>query len=226
MSIRATPALDPVVTVPIPILSDEAAPSAPVQQEKVVERKKKTVGKKVRWKVKSSKGEDLSQGQDSLDDREVVQSLMEGSILSHIVERFDESFAAFLELGHYLFVHSKTANQRLAEAFRALEEARAEIEKARAEANALKVASETHLSKVERLRKELREQRKEMAKLRAELALKEERRKLLEEVNAAMKRAVQDFESSKDMEDIKLDHPGIFLRRVSDLLGMGRRELS
>ncbi|EHA8587672.1 hypothetical protein COCNU_scaffold002951G000010 [Cocos nucifera] len=45
-----------------------------------------------------------------------------------------------------------------------------------------------------------------MAKLRAKLALeKEERRKAQEEVNAAMKRAVQDFKSSKDMEDIIID---------------------
>ncbi|EHA8589530.1 hypothetical protein COCNU_scaffold010566G000010 [Cocos nucifera] len=95
--------------------------------------------------------------------------LMEGSILSHIIERmrqkddierFDESFTAFLELGHYLFAHSE----------------------------------------------ELREEHKEMVKLRAKLALeKEEKRKAHEEVNAAMERAMQDFKSSKDMEDIKID---------------------
>ncbi|EHA8589777.1 hypothetical protein COCNU_scaffold012270G000020 [Cocos nucifera] len=45
-----------------------------------------------------------------------------------------------------------------------------------------------------------------MAKLRAELALKkEEKRKVQEEVSATMKRTVQNFKSSKDMEDIKID---------------------
>ncbi|KAG1342512.1 hypothetical protein COCNU_05G007410 [Cocos nucifera] len=111
---------------------------------------------------------------------------MEGSILPHIVERmhqkddikrFDESFAAFLELGYYLFAHSKVANQRWAEASRVLEEARVEAEKARVEDDALKVASEIHSSKVECLQKELREERKEMVKLRAELALKKEERR-------------------------------------------------
>ncbi|EHA8587498.1 hypothetical protein COCNU_scaffold002442G000010 [Cocos nucifera] len=78
------------------------------------------------------------------------------------VERFDELFAAFLELGHYPFAHF--------------------------EAN------------------ELREEHCEMAKLRAELALeKKEKRKAQEEVSAAMERAVQNFKSSKDIEDIKID---------------------
>ncbi|EHA8586233.1 hypothetical protein COCNU_scaffold000110G000110 [Cocos nucifera] len=107
MSIQAIPALEPIVTTSILVLSDVAAPSAPVQQEKVMEkRKKKAVGKKVRRKIKSSEGEDLSQEQGSLDYREIVQVLMERSILPHIVERmrqkddiqrFDESFTAFLE---------------------------------------------------------------------------------------------------------------------------------
>ncbi|KAG1370072.1 hypothetical protein COCNU_15G004380 [Cocos nucifera] len=67
-SSQAVPALEPVVTAPSPVLSDEAASSAPVQQEEVMERKKKAVGKKVGRKVKSSEGEDLSQEQGSLDD--------------------------------------------------------------------------------------------------------------------------------------------------------------
>ncbi|KAG1338526.1 hypothetical protein COCNU_04G008320 [Cocos nucifera] len=53
---------------------------------------------------------------------------------------------------------------------------------------------------------ELREEHGEMAKLRAELVLeKEEKRKAQEEVSTAMERAVQNFKSSKDMEDIKID---------------------
>ena len=98
------------------------------------------------------------------------------------------------------------ANQRWAEAFRALKEACAEAEKAHAKVNAMKVALKTHSSEVKHLRKELREDREEMVKLRAKLPLeKEERRKAQEEVNAAMERVVQDFKSSKDMEDIKID---------------------
>ncbi|EHA8588133.1 hypothetical protein COCNU_scaffold004190G000010 [Cocos nucifera] len=96
-------------------------------------------------------------------------------------------------------------DDRKAKAFRALEEACAEVEKARAEAEVLKVSLETHSFEVECLQKELREEHGEMARLRAELALeKEEKRKVQEEVNATMERALQDFKSSKDMEDIKI----------------------
>ena len=62
MLIQAVPALKPIITMLSLALSDEAAPSAPVQQEKVVERKKKkkAVGKKVGRKVKSSEEENHS----------------------------------------------------------------------------------------------------------------------------------------------------------------------
>ncbi|EHA8588770.1 hypothetical protein COCNU_scaffold006580G000010 [Cocos nucifera] len=94
------------------------------------------------------------------------------------VERFNESFATFLEFGYYLFARSEVASQRRAEASKVLEEAHAEVEKAQAKADILKVASETHSSEVEYLQKELREEHEKMAKLRAELALeKEEERK-------------------------------------------------
>ncbi|EHA8586393.1 hypothetical protein COCNU_scaffold000311G000010 [Cocos nucifera] len=122
------------------------------------------------------------------------------------VERFDESFAAFLELGYFLFAHSEAASQNQAKASKALEETRAEIEKARVEVDILKVVLEIHSSEVECLQNELKEEHGEMLKLRAELALeKEERRKAKEEVSTAMERAVQNFKSSKDMEDIKID---------------------
>ncbi|EHA8588908.1 hypothetical protein COCNU_scaffold007151G000010 [Cocos nucifera] len=77
----------------------------------------------------------FSQEQGSL----IIQELMEWSILPQIiermrqkddVERFDESFTTFLELGHYLFAHSEVASQRWAEASKALEEARIESKKA------------------------------------------------------------------------------------------------
>ena len=98
------------------------------------------------------------------------------------------------------------ANQRWAEASKVLEEARAEAEKARTEIDALKVASKIQSFEVECLQKELREEHEEMVKLRAELALeKEERRKAQEKVRAAMERTVQDFKSSQDMEDIKIN---------------------
>ncbi|EHA8587787.1 hypothetical protein COCNU_scaffold003235G000010 [Cocos nucifera] len=62
-----------------------------------------------------------------------------------------------------------------------------------------------HLSKVECLWKELREELEKMMKLRTTLALEEvERRKAQKEVGAAMEMAIQDFKSSKDMEDIKI----------------------
>ncbi|EHA8586720.1 hypothetical protein COCNU_scaffold000795G000010 [Cocos nucifera] len=124
-------------------------------------KKKRTVGKKVGQKSKSSEGGDLGQEQ---------------------------------------------ASKNRTEASRDLKESHAEAEKARAKADVLKVASEIHSFEVECHQNELREERGEMAKLRAELVLKkEEKRKAQEEVSAAMERAVQNFKSSKDMVDIKID---------------------
>ncbi|EHA8586428.1 hypothetical protein COCNU_scaffold000359G000010 [Cocos nucifera] len=77
------PALELVVITPSLVLSEEASPFAPVQQEEIERKKNKAIGKKVRRKAKSSEGEDLSHEQGSLDDR---------------------------ELGHYLFAHSKAAS--------------------------------------------------------------------------------------------------------------------
>ena len=86
--IRSVPTLEPAIIALSPALSDEAVPPAPVQQEGVMERKKKkAIGKKVGRKAKNSEGKDLSQEQGSLDDREIIHLLMEGSILPHIVER-------------------------------------------------------------------------------------------------------------------------------------------
>ncbi|KAG1338556.1 hypothetical protein COCNU_04G008620 [Cocos nucifera] len=125
---------------------------------------------------------------------------MEESILPHIIERmcqkddierFNESFTAFLELEHYLFTHSEAASQNWAEASRALKEARTEAEKAWTKVDLLKITLETHSPKVECLQNELREERCKMAKLRAELALKKEaKRKAQEEVSVAMERTV------------------------------------
>ncbi|EHA8586396.1 hypothetical protein COCNU_scaffold000313G000020 [Cocos nucifera] len=95
-------------------------------------KKKKVVRKRIRRTIENLSGEGSGQEQASLDDREVIRSLMRGTILSHIVDkmvwmdnavRFDEFCAAFLELGHYLFVHSKVADLHQAEAFKALQEA-------------------------------------------------------------------------------------------------------
>ncbi|EHA8587107.1 hypothetical protein COCNU_scaffold001445G000010 [Cocos nucifera] len=105
---------------PSPTLPDEVAALAPPEQGKFVEKKKKkAIGKKVRRKVRHSSGENSGQEQASLDDWKVIHSLMEGSTLLHIIdkmvwmenaERFDEFFAAYLKLGHYLFAHSKAVN--------------------------------------------------------------------------------------------------------------------
>ncbi|EHA8587883.1 hypothetical protein COCNU_scaffold003441G000010 [Cocos nucifera] len=97
-------------------------------------KKKRAIGKK----VGSFECGGPDQEQASLEDREIVESLMKESILPHIaakmlrrgdVERFDESFATYLELRYYLFIHSKAASQRWAEASKALKEARAKVEK-------------------------------------------------------------------------------------------------
>ncbi|EHA8589601.1 hypothetical protein COCNU_scaffold011291G000010 [Cocos nucifera] len=123
---------------------------------------------KVKRKVKHSSGENSGQEQDSLDDWEVIHSLMEGSVLQHIinkmvrkenVKRFDESFAAYL----------KVADLYQIEAFRALQEAQVEIEKVRAKVDCLKVASEVQTTEVEHLREVLR--RKEDASTRLKVAL-------------------------------------------------------
>ncbi|KAG1360662.1 hypothetical protein COCNU_09G001250 [Cocos nucifera] len=114
--------------MPSSTLLDDADAPAPPEQGEVAE-KRNVVAKKVKRKVGRSSGKSSSQEQDSLDDQEVIHSLMEESIPPHIIdkmvrkdnaERFDESFATYLELGHYLFFHSKVAYLYQIEASRAL----------------------------------------------------------------------------------------------------------
>ncbi|KAG1330968.1 hypothetical protein COCNU_02G009360 [Cocos nucifera] len=128
---------EPVPTVPIQIvptpefdvaapslaIPDEVALSASLERGEVVEKRKKKkknfIAKKVRRKVGHSSGESSGQDQDSLDDQKVIHSLIQGSLLLYIAnrmvrkknaERFDESFTAYFELGHYLFAHSRIAD--------------------------------------------------------------------------------------------------------------------
>ncbi|EHA8588132.1 hypothetical protein COCNU_scaffold004188G000020 [Cocos nucifera] len=111
------------MAAPSPTMPNETTPPVPPEQGEVMEKKKRkdndAIAKRVRRKVKRFSGESSDRGQDSLDDQKVIQSLMEGSILPHIidkmiqtknVERFDESFTTYLELGYYLFVHSKATD--------------------------------------------------------------------------------------------------------------------
>ncbi|KAG1362685.1 hypothetical protein COCNU_10G009040 [Cocos nucifera] len=213
--IQAMPVPKSATIVPSSTPFEEVAPSAPLQLEEATgKRKKRAVGKKVGRRVGSSESGGPDQEQASLDDWEVVQSLMKGSILPHIVakipwkgdvERFDESFAAYLELGHYLFFHSEAVGQRWAEASKALEEARAEVEKARAEVESMRMVLEIQSAEVERLQKELRVEREETTNLRTALAQEEEeKRKAQEGVGVAVEQAVESFKSSRDMEDIKI----------------------
>ncbi|EHA8587026.1 hypothetical protein COCNU_scaffold001324G000030 [Cocos nucifera] len=110
------------MVVPSLTLPNEDAVLAPLDQGEVIEKKmgkKKVVRKKTKRTIENSGGEGSDQEQASLDDQEIVQSLMRASILPHIIDkivqmedakRFDESLAAFLELGHYLFAHSKAVD--------------------------------------------------------------------------------------------------------------------
>ncbi|EHA8588226.1 hypothetical protein COCNU_scaffold004461G000020 [Cocos nucifera] len=129
VQIQTIPLLDMTTVAPSTTLPDEVIAPMPSEQEEVAEKKKKAVNKKVSRKVGRSGGENFGQGQASLDDWEVVHSLIEGSILPHIIdkivwienaERFDDSFATYLERGHYLFAHSKAVNLCQAKASRAL----------------------------------------------------------------------------------------------------------
>ena len=100
------------MAAPTPISSrDDAATMLPKQREVVEkkEKKKNTVRKKMRRAFENFSGEGSSQEQAFLDDWKVIQFLMKGSILPHIiekmvgmedVERFDESFATYLEVTH------------------------------------------------------------------------------------------------------------------------------
>ncbi|EHA8587441.1 hypothetical protein COCNU_scaffold002240G000010 [Cocos nucifera] len=185
------PTPKPATTIPSPTISKEVAPSTFLQLEEAIEKKKKrTINKKV------------------------VQSLMKESIFLHImakmlqrgdVERFDKSYAAYLELGHYLFAHSEAVDQKQAEASKALKEARAEAKMARAKVESIRVALKIQSTKVEHLREEWRVEREKTMKLRIALAQeREEKGKAQEGVDAAVEEAIESFKSSRDMEDIKI----------------------
>ncbi|EHA8588286.1 hypothetical protein COCNU_scaffold004624G000020 [Cocos nucifera] len=89
--IQATPIPKSNVAAPRLALPDEAAPSTSLEQEEVAKKRKKkeknTIIKKVKRKVGSSDDESSSQEQDSLDDREVIQSLIRDSILPYITDK-------------------------------------------------------------------------------------------------------------------------------------------
>ncbi|EHA8590240.1 hypothetical protein COCNU_scaffold016295G000040 [Cocos nucifera] len=112
---------------------DAVAPSASLEWREVIEKRKKkeknAIAKTVKRKVGCNGGESSGQEQDFLDVQKVIQSLTKESILPHIVdmivqkedtERFDESFTVYLELGHYLFAHSKAIDHRQTKASKAL----------------------------------------------------------------------------------------------------------
>ncbi|KAG1327672.1 hypothetical protein COCNU_01G016060 [Cocos nucifera] len=108
--IQAALILEANMAAPLLTLPPVDTTAAPLEQCKVVEKgkkKKDAIRKRVRWMVENSNGEGSDQERVSLDDRDVIQSLMKGSILLHIIdkmikkedaERFDESFAIFLEV--------------------------------------------------------------------------------------------------------------------------------
>ncbi|EHA8589184.1 hypothetical protein COCNU_scaffold008409G000010 [Cocos nucifera] len=109
MPIQAAPVLEADVAALIPTLLQADAASAPSEQCEVVKKgkkKKDAIKNRIRRMVENSNGEGFDQEQASLDDQEVIQSLMKGSILPHIVdkmirkedaERFDEFFTIFLK---------------------------------------------------------------------------------------------------------------------------------
>ncbi|EHA8588175.1 hypothetical protein COCNU_scaffold004308G000010 [Cocos nucifera] len=139
---------------------------------------------------------------------------MKDSVLSHIidkmvgkkdVERFDESFATFLELGHYLFAHSKVANLHQVKFSNSLHEAQVEIERVQAKVEHLKTVSEEQTAEADHLREVLRREEEVSMELRAALTLSEDKRKKAkEEVGVEKERAVDAFKSSKAMKDIKI----------------------
>ncbi|EHA8588444.1 hypothetical protein COCNU_scaffold005294G000020 [Cocos nucifera] len=107
---KAAPVPEADVIAPTPTLSQEDAAPTPSKQHEVIEKKKKkkknVIRKRIRM-IENSSSEGFDQERAFLDDRKVVQSLMKGSILPHIIdkmvgkedaERFDESFAAYLEV--------------------------------------------------------------------------------------------------------------------------------
>ncbi|EHA8587634.1 hypothetical protein COCNU_scaffold002864G000020 [Cocos nucifera] len=166
---------EPATIVLSPTPSEEVASSVPHQLEEVMGKKEE---------------EDYQQeGRKERDD----------------IERFNESFAAYLELGHYLFAHSEVADQRWVKASKALEEARVEVEKAQAKVKSMRVASKIQSTKIEHLREELREEHEKMMNLKTTLAQEEEeKRKAQEGVGAVVERVVKSFKSSRDMEDIRI----------------------
>ncbi|KAG1327701.1 putative ensconsin-like [Cocos nucifera] len=141
MPIQVVPIPDANVVAPILTLPQADSTSIPFEQHEVIEKgkkKKDAIRKRVKRMARNSSSEGSSQERAFLDDQEVIQSLMKDSILSYIVdkmvrkedaERFDESFAAFLKLGHYLFAHLKGADLCQVKFSKALHKAQMEIER-------------------------------------------------------------------------------------------------
>ncbi|KAG1360554.1 putative ensconsin-like [Cocos nucifera] len=87
-------------------------------------RRKKIITKKARRNSDNCGCNSTNSGQDSLDDWEVVQPMMEGYVLPEIIERMlqtndedrmKDSYMAFIGLGHHLFANMETVNLHKAE---------------------------------------------------------------------------------------------------------------
>ncbi|EHA8586539.1 hypothetical protein COCNU_scaffold000512G000020 [Cocos nucifera] len=87
MPTQTVPVPKITMAMPSPTLSSETNTLALPKQGSAAEKRKKATARKVKRNVRGSDGESSSQEQDFLYDWEVIHTLMDGSILSHIIEK-------------------------------------------------------------------------------------------------------------------------------------------
>ncbi|XP_073107518.1 uncharacterized protein [Elaeis guineensis] len=199
----------PPIEVPAPEARSEEAPRAERR------RRKKTLARKShssRAAIEEADGFVEDSGENPFNNRDLIKRLVDGCILPEVIhrtvhidpeQRVWDSLGSFLEIGHQLIANIEVMNNARKEATQA-EEGRL-IETIRLKEKIVEVVSLQEVLQKEGqtsadLRATLEEERK-----KAEVELSELKAQILTLVSEAMVQAVEEFKTSSEMRDLKVE---------------------
>ncbi|XP_073107806.1 uncharacterized protein [Elaeis guineensis] len=171
------------------------------------ERRRKSVARRVsshRAANEEPHGSEEEPGENPFNDRDLIKRLINGCILSEVVQRIDradpeqrvwDSLGSFLEIGHQLLANIEATNRARRDAIQAEESRRAEVVRFKE-----KVAEVANLQ--EALEKEKQISEETVRKAEAEIANLTEQISIL--ISEARVLAVEEFKASAEMRDLNV----------------------